>query len=148
MSSKFDSFEKQKFLYFRSATSLGSDKRTSSGDTGDDTFGSICVPVKDIVAFYPGNQLNISDNKLTIAFKSIKRIMSDGANGNNLVHDMVVLNLVNANTHRDVITTISKLIADPYGDDFIVIADVFKKEFIAGVNGVETIAVADPFVDA
>lgn len=147
MSNKFDFFEKQKFLYFRSATTLSNDKRTESGDAADDTYGSVCVPVKDIVAFYPGNQLAVSDNKLTIAFKSIKRIMSDGANGNVLVHDMVILDTIGVNDQKNIITTISQLIADPHGEDFIVIADVFKNEFISGVNGV-TIAIADEFVDA
>ncbi len=147
MSNKFDFFEKQKFLYFRSATTLSNDKRTESGDAADDTYGSVCIPVKDIVAFYPGNQLAVSDNKLTIAFKSIKRIMSDGANGNVLVHDMVILDTIAANDHKNIITAISQLIADPHGEDFIVIADVLKNEFISGVNGV-TIAIADEFVDA
>lgn len=144
MSSKFDFFEKQKFLYFRSATSLSDDRITESGDANDDTYGSVCIPVKNIVAFYPGNQLAVSDNKLTIAFKSVNRIMSDSTDGNTIVHDMIVLDIEQPNSQKEVITRLSRLIADPNREDFIVVADVLKNEFIEGVTGVN-IFIADKF---
>jgi hypothetical protein len=104
----------EKYLYFRTTATLADD---------DDSATSGLIPASAITGMHP-----TTDTALRIYYSPRIPFASDGQDGNVINNDFVQVN-VTANKHKEVMKAIVKLVNDPFGDSFIVIADDVTKEY-------------------
>ena len=104
----------EKYLYFRTTSALGED---------DDSESSGLIPASAITGMHP-----TTDVTLRIYYSPRIPFASDGQDGNVINNDSVQID-VTANKHEEVMKAIIRLINDPFGDSFIVVADDTTKEY-------------------
>ena len=126
----------EKYLYFRTQQTIGSD------DGADD---SVVFPLSSFLGAFPS-----AADTFEMRFKPVKRVASDGQDGNVINADKVVVSLSTNNTFKKVIGDLLKAIYRDEGfstdgsSNFIVVADDLStnpKYLVDGISGLSTISV-------
>lgn len=125
---------KEVYLYFRTQATLADDD--ASGD-------SVMYPLSHMCGMVPS-----ADDTLNIYFKPLIPVQADGQDGAVINNDYIVVSLSAANTHKAVITDLSRLFAGAanggiHADGFIdVVDDLAGTQAVAGISGLSTISTA------
>ena len=130
----------EKYLYFRTAGAIGDDD--AAGD-------SACYPLSNFMGFVPS-----ADDTLNLYFKpAIAHSANDPDDdaANIINNDKIVVTLSTVNTHKDVITKLSRLFAGAanggiHQDGFIDVADDLTSTYaVTGIPGLSTISIGAAF---
>ena len=136
---------KEVYLYFRTQATIGND------DAPED---SAMFPLSHLCGMAPS-----ADDTLNIYFKPMikqarNRFDHDGDSTSVVNSDYVVVTLSSNNTHKDVITRLSRLFAGAanggiHADGFIDVADDLTGTYaVSGIDGLSTISVQAAGADA
>jgi hypothetical protein len=101
----------RKYFYFRTE---------ADEDDDDDIARSVTFPVDNLMGMYP-----TSNTALTLTFKPILPVMSDGQDGAVINNDTIILN-ISSNQAKEVMGAIARAAnatGPQYNDGFIVVAD-------------------------
>jgi len=129
---------KEVYLYFRTQATIGDD---------DASADSMCFPLSHFCGFVP-----TADDTLNIYFKPVimkekVQFDHDGDSTTSVKNDFVVVTLSAVNTHKAVITELSRLFAGAanggiHADGFIdVVDDLTGTQAVTGIAGLSTISV-------
>ena len=129
---------KEVYLYFRTQATIGDD---------DASADSMCFPLSHFCGFVP-----TADDTLNIYFKPVimkekVQFDHDGDSTTSVKNDYVVVTLSAVNTHKDVITRLSRLFAGAanggvHSDGFLDVADDLTSTYaVPGISGLSTISV-------
>ena len=129
---------KEVYLYFRTIAAIGDD---------DSSADSMCFPLSHFCGFVP-----TADDTLNIYFKPVimkekVQFDHDGDSTTSVKNDFVVVTLSSNNTHKDVITRLSRLFSGAanggiHHDGFIDVADDLTNTYaVAGIDSLSTISV-------
>ena len=128
---------KEVYLYFRTQATLADD---------DDSAQSALFPLSNLMGMHP-----TSDTALTLFFKPQIRNNGDGQADDFTNNDKVIVTLSSVNTHKDVITKLSRLFAGAanggiHQDGFIDVADDLTSTYaVTGIAGLSTISIGAAF---
>ena len=133
---------KEVYLYFRTQATIGND------DASDD---SAMFPLSHLQGMVPS-----ADDTLNIYFKPMikqarNRFDHDGDSTSVVNSDFIVVTLSSNNTHKDVITKLSRLFAGAanggiHQDGFIDVADDLTSTYaVTGIAGLSTISIGAAF---
>ena len=118
------------YLYFRTVAAIGDDD--AAGD-------SAMYPLSSLKGMVPS-----ADDTLNLYFTPAIAVMADGQDGAVVNNDKIVVSLSSNNTHKDVITRLSRLFAGAanggiHHDGFIdVVDDVAGTTAVTGIAGLST----------
>ena len=121
---------KEVYLYFRTVAAIGDDD--AAGD-------SAMYPLSSLKGMVPS-----ADDTLDLYFTPAIAVMADGQDGAVVNNDKIVVTLSSNNTHKDVITRLSRLFAGAanggiHHDGFIdVVDDVAGTTAVTGIAGLST----------
>ena len=121
---------KEVYLYFRTIAAIGDDD--AAGD-------SAMYPLSSLKGMVPS-----ADDTLDLYFTPAIAVMADGQDGAVINNDKIVVTLSSNNTHKDVITRLSRLFAGAanggiHHDGFIdVVDDVAGTTAVTGIAGLST----------
>jgi hypothetical protein len=121
---------KEVYLYFRTIAAAGDDD--AAGD-------SAMYPLSSLKGMVPS-----ADDTLNLYFTPAIAVMADGQDGAVVNNDKIVVTLSSNNTHKDVITRLSRLFAGAanggiHHDGFIdVVDDVAGTAAVTGIAGLST----------
>ena len=121
---------KEVYLYFRTVAAIGDDD--AAGD-------SAMYPLSSLKGMVPS-----ADDTLNLYFTPAIAVMADGQDGAVVNNDKIVVSLSSNNTHKDVITRLSRLFAGAanggiHHDGFIdVVDDVAGTAAVTGIAGLST----------
>ncbi len=121
---------KEVYLYFRTVGAIGDDD--AAGD-------SAMYPLSSLKGMVPS-----ADDTLNLYFTPAIAVMADGQDGAVVNNDKIVVTLSSNNTHKDVITKLSRLFAGAanggiHHDGFIdVVDDVAGTAAVTGIAGLST----------
>ena len=128
---------KEVYLYFRTQATIGND------DAADD---SARFPISRLTGMHP-----TADDTLAIHFLPQIRNNGDGQADDFTNNDKVIVTLSSNNTHKDVITKLSRLFAGAanggiHQDGFIDVADDLTSTYaVTGIAGLSTISIGAAF---
>ena len=128
---------KEVYLYFRTQATIGND------DAADD---SAMFPLPRLTGMHP-----TADDTLAIHFLPQIRNNGDGQADDFTNNDKVIVTLSSNNTHKDVITKLSRLFAGAanggiHQDGFIDVADDLTSTYaVTGIAGLSTISIGAAF---
>ena len=128
---------KEVYLYFRTQATIGND------DAADDSAMS---PLSRLTGMHP-----TADDTLAIHFLPQIRNNGDGQADDFTNNDKVIVTLSSNNTHKDVITKLSRLFACAanggiHQDGFIDVADDLTSTYaVTGIAGLSTISIGAAF---
>ncbi len=133
---------KEVYLYFRTQATIGDD---------DSSADSMCFPLSHFCGFVP-----TADDTLNIYFKPVimkekVQFDHDGDSTTSVKNDYVVVTLSSVNTHKDVITRLSRLFAGAanggvHADGYLDVADDLAATYaVSTVTGVGTISIGAAF---
>ena len=121
---------KEVYLYFRTVATIGDDD--AAGD-------SACYPLSHFCGAVPS-----ADDTLNLYFKPMIAVQEDAQADAVINNDKIVVTLSAVNTHKDVITKLSRLFAGAanggiHHDGFIdVVDDVAGTAAVTGIAGLST----------
>ena len=121
---------KEVYLYFRTVATIGDDD--AAGD-------SACYPLSHFCGAVPS-----ADDTLNLYFKPMIAVQEDAQADAVINNDKIVVTLSAVNTHKDVITKLSRLFAGAanggiHHDGFIdVVDDVAGTTAVTGIAGLST----------
>ncbi len=128
---------KEVYLYFRTQATLADD---------DSSADSACFPLSRFTGMHP-----TADDTLAIHFEPQIRNNGDGQADDFTNNDKVIVSLSAVNTHKDVITRLSRLFAGAanggiHADGFIdVVDDLAGTTAVTGIAGLSTISIGAAF---
>jgi hypothetical protein len=128
---------KEVYLYFRTQAVLADD---------DSSADSACFPLSRFTGMHP-----TADDTLAIHFEPQIRNNGDGQADDFTNNDKVIVTLSSVNTHKDVITELSRLFAGAanggiHADGFIDVADDLTGNYaVTGIAGLSTISIGAAF---
>jgi hypothetical protein len=128
---------KEVYLYFRTQAVIGDD---------DSSADSACFPLSRFTGMHP-----TADDTLAIHFEPQIRNNGDGQADDFTNNDKVIVTLSSVNTHKDVITELSRLFAGAanggiHADGFLDVADDLTGNYaVTGIAGLSTISIGAAF---
>jgi hypothetical protein len=128
---------KEVYLYFRTQAVLADD---------DSSADSACFPLSRFTGMHP-----TADDTLAIHFEPQIRNNGDGQADDFTNNDKVIVTLSSVNTHKDVITELSRLFAGAanggiHADGFLDVADDLTGNYaVTGIAGLSTISIGAAF---
>ena len=128
---------KEVYLYFRTIAAIGDD---------DSSADSACFPLSRFTGMHP-----TADDTLAIHFLPQIRNNGDGQADDFTNNDKVIVTLSSNNTHKDVITKLSRLFAGAanggiHADGFLDVADDITGTYaVSGIASLSTISIGAAF---